>query len=214
MELVLNKATFKAQAKKQHTALKNRIAGTTVKLSDIQESLAIAYGYENLATMYAALAKAESRFVYNKDLMTQKDNLFVVSFFWPDSLGIESDSEDEIMCVFPPGTTINHVASRDWCAVQTLRTMVKPFDEGFCLSEETTVFENYAQVPRIEKYGLPDSANEATAVAWVQDWLGFRAPKAGVGISVSDTGDESSNQDNLLIWVSDSDAEKIRAMFA
>jgi hypothetical protein len=50
MELQLNQKSFKAQAKKLHNAMKAR--GIECRLSDALESLAISYGYENLATLY------------------------------------------------------------------------------------------------------------------------------------------------------------------
>jgi hypothetical protein len=82
------------------------------------------------------------------------------------------------------------------------------------LSKDTVVLENYAEVPRIERYGLHDAANEARVDKFVFDWLGFRVPVSGVDIHLHDTGDDSSSKDYFLVWVTDEDAARIRALFA
>lgn len=208
MEIKLTKEIFKAQAKKQHAALKAR--NVVMKLSDVQESLALAHGYENLATLYAALKTADSRFVDSAPLEAQKENLFIISWFYDEDA---AECSDDVMGVYPPGTTIDDVAARDWSASAALRDEAVMFPQGLVLSKDTTVLENYATVPRIDRYGLPDSANEAIVSKWVFEYLGFRVPKTGVEINLSDTGDDGGNVDHILIWVNDEDSLRIQELF-
>jgi len=208
MEMVITKEVFKAQAKKQHAALKDR--SVDVKLSDIQESLAIAYGYQNLATLYATFTQEANAVVDARPLLVQKDNLFVVTWMWTPDMG---ELADHVMAIFPPGTTLNDVSTTNYVKLEALmdRRMVIP--EGLVFSEETVVLENYAEVPCIDKYGLHDGANERVATKYFQESLGFRVPSSGVEVSLHDKGDDGASTDNLLIWLNDEDSAKVRALF-
>lgn len=213
MELNVTKEAFKSQAKKQLGALKAR--NIELKLSDIQESLAIAYGYENLATLYAKFKKEAFSVVDSKPLLLQKENLFVVTWFTPDDDTYASC--DEIMGIYPPGTTLDNLGVRNYSNlknVQRLNDAVLAIPEGVVFSEETVALENYAYVPNIAKYGLHDGAHESTVTGWVKEFLGFRVPKSGVEVNVYDMGDDGGSKDHILVWLNDDDSAKVRAMFA
>lgn len=212
MELNVTKEVFKSQAKKQHAALKAR--NVELKLSDIQESLAIAYGYENLATLYATFKKEDYSVVDSKPLLLQKDNLFVVTWFSPEDTHATCD---EVMGIYPPGTSLDHIAMRNysnWATVEKLNNQVLAIPEGLVFSEDTVALKNYSYVPNISRYGLHDGAHESTVAAWVKEFFGFRVPLSGVEVDVYDMGDDGGSKDHILVWLNDDDSAKVRAMFA
>lgn len=213
MELNVTKEAFKSQAKKQLAALKER--KIELKLSDIQESLAIAYGYENLATLYAKFKKEAYSVVDSKPLLLQKDNLFVLTWF--DDPEETNNCADEVLGIYPPGTTLDDLGIRHYSnmeSVQRLNDEVVAVPKGMVFSEETVALENYAYCTSISKYGLDDAANESTATQWVKDHMGFRVPKSGVKVCIHEMGDDGASKFHFLVWLNDDDSAKVRAMFA
>jgi hypothetical protein len=209
MKLEITRDVFKAQAQKQLAALRER--NIELKLSDIQESLAQAYGHANLATLYAVFKQEENFEVDAAPLRAQKGNLFVVTWVTnPD----DPTYGDDVMAILPPGTTLNDFSGRGhtYEEVYDLLDTAEIIPTGLVFSEETVVLESYAWAPRVSRYGFPDSANEATVAQWVKDWLGFRVPKAGVEVSVYDMGDDTAGRDHLLLWLNDEDCAKVRAI--
>jgi hypothetical protein len=209
MELQITKEAFKSQAKKQHAALKAR--NVELKLSDIQESLAIAYGFENLATLYAAFREDDYSEVDDvKPLLAQTANLFVLSWRFPEN---DDGLADEVMYVFPPGTTLNMVGSYDYEAVHALREKGIEIPEGLVFSKETVALENFSMVPRIDKYGLHELADERAVNKYIKTYMGFRVPRDGVEVNLYDMGDDGGSKDHLLVWLNDEDSAKVRALF-
>jgi hypothetical protein len=210
MKLQITKEAFKSQAKKQHAALKAR--NVELKLSDIQESLAIAYGFENLATLYATFSKEEYSVVEDvKPLRSQTANLFVLTWCFPDD---DDGLADEVLSIFPPGTTLSMVGSRDYQAVAELNDEVVEIPEGLVFSKETVALENFSMVPNIAKYGLHELADERAVNKHVKTYLGFRVPRDGVDVNVYDMGNDGGSKDHLLVWLTDEDSAKVRALFA
>jgi hypothetical protein len=210
MEIKLNKKSFKSQAKKQHAALKDRCV--EVKLSDIQESLAVAYGYENLATLYAKFKGEDYLVVDATPLRMQTDNLFVVTWFFNDAVD-SGPTDDEVMGIYPPGTSLDDVTPRKWDQFLKAQYSELAIPEGMVFSEETVALHNFAMVPNISKYGLHDGAHESTVTQWVQEFMGFRVPKDGVEVSVYEMSDDGGCKDHVLIWLNDEDSAKVRALF-
>lgn len=211
MELNVTKAVFKYQAKKQHAALKAR--NLEIKLSDIQESLAIAYGFENLATLYATFNHEDYSAVDSAPLLAQPRNLFVLTWFFDPEAG---DLADEVMGVYPPGTTLDDVGLRNyanWEKLEMLNDRVLTIPKGIAFSDETVALENYAYVPNVAKYGLHEGAHESTVTTWVKEYIGFRVPKSGVEVSLYEMGDDGASKDHILVWLNDEDSAKVRAMF-
>lgn len=210
MEIKLNKALFKSQAKKQFESLKNR--NIALKLSDVQESLAAAYGHANLATLYASFAAADYRLVEDtKVLYAQPDNLFVFGYFWPEDDDGLSDEEEG---VFPPGTALNDVMSRDWGAVETLRDSAKRLPDGIVFGKDAVALHNYALIPRPDRYGLPDSIDEKVVNGYMLENFTCRIPKNGVTVDYTDSGDDGGTKEYRLMWLNNEDSAKIRALFA
>lgn len=209
MDITLNKKVFLAMAKKQHARLKQR--DVAVKLSDLQESLAYAFSAENLATIYAAFKADENAKVDPKPFKAQTSNLFVLTWTYnPDD---EKGSLEDIPAIFAPGVTLDDVASTDIKLQQKLHDGRKFLPEGFTFSSDTVALENWATVPCVSKYGVPASAHDMTVTQWVRDNFGYRVPVGGVIVELYDTGDDSSAQDHLLVWLNDTDAERVRAMY-
>lgn len=208
MELQLSQKSFKSQAKKLHAAVKDR--GIDCKLSDIQESLALSFGYANLATLYATFKAEDARYVHNRrELLKQASNLFIIGWRYP-----EGDALDEQLAVYRPGITYDQIATRNQEVARAAKRDYKFFPDGLVLSEQTVVLENYAEVPRIDKYGLDDSVNEARIEKYVFSCLGFRVPIDGVDINIHDTGDDSASKNFFQVWVPDDDAARIHELFA
>lgn len=214
MELQITKEAFKSQAKKQHLALKAR--SIPVKLSDIQESLAVAYGFENLATLYADIKAKASRYV--EDLgpfKADKANLFVFTWVSPTDENGNGLCEDDVLSVFPPGTQLSDTYRTHTKAYyEFIETSVKVPDGLDGVSQQTLALESYCVAPRPDRYGLPHLATEVLADRFVKNYLGFRVPKDGMDTNFSDSGDDGSGKDYLLVWVTDDDAKKLRALFA
>ncbi|MDO8415579.1 MAG: hypothetical protein Q7S87_05145 [Agitococcus sp.] len=208
MELVIDKKAFKVQAIKQHGSLASR--GIIVKLSDVQESLAVSLGYANLATLYAAFKHNAHKVVDSAVFLAQPENLFVISWMFPDDA---SGCADEEIIVYRPGTTLDDTASRYHEKVAALRDESAFLPEGFALSADTIGLETFCIVPRPDRYGLPDIANPKAASKHVLEQLGFRIPKMGVETGFTDSGDDGGGIDNLLIWVNNSDAGILRSLF-
>jgi hypothetical protein len=213
MELQITKEVFKSQAQKQLTALKNR--GLTLKLSDIQESLAQVYGYANLATLYAKFKHEDYMVVNSKPFLAQEENLFVLTWFTPAE---ESDMcADEVLGIYPPGTTLDDLGlrnSRNLANVQRLNDEVLAIPAGMTFSKESITLENYAYVTSISKYGLDDAANESTVTNWAKKHLGFRVPTSGVEVCLHEMGDDTASKYHFLVWLNDADSAAVRAMFA
>jgi hypothetical protein len=211
MKLEITREVFKAQAQKQLAALRER--NIELKLSDIQESLAQAYGHANLATLYASFKKEEFSEVDAKPFLAQEENQFVITWI-PDP---ENEMlGDDVIAIMPPGTRLEQFHARNLSYAQMDELLAKAvlIPEGLVFSEETIALENYAWVPEVDRYGYPDSANSATVKEWVKEWLGFRVPKSGVEVGVYDLGDDSGSRDHFLIWLNDEDSAKVRALFA
>lgn len=211
MEMNVTKAVFKSQSKKQHAALVAR--NIELKLSDIQESLAIAYGFANLATLYARFKSEAYSEVDSAPLLTQLDNLFVVTWFIDED---DLDQADEVMGIYPPGTTLEDLNARDprnRKSLIELNENVRAFPEGMVLSKETVALENYSYVPNVMRNGLHEGAQDSTASQWVKEYFGFRVPKTGVKTGFYDMGD-GATKDHILVWLNDEDCEKVRAFFA
>lgn len=211
MKLEITREVFKAQAQKQLAALRAR--NIELKLSDIQESLAQAYGHANLATLYAVFSAEENFKVDAAPLLAQKDNLFVIT--WVENPD-DPTYGDDVIAILPPGTTLDDFSGRGhtYEEIDNLLDTAEIIPEGLVFSEETVALESYAWVPRVSRYGLPDSVNEPMVAQWVKDWLGFRVPKSGVEVSWYDMGDDTAGRDHFLIWLNDEDSAKVRAMFA
>jgi hypothetical protein len=206
MELVINKQSFKAQAAKLHACLVSR--GIESKLSDAYESLAVSLGFANLATLFASLKANDARVVDIAPFKFQTANQFVISWMFPeDGVG------DEKMIVYPVGTTLADTASRDWTVLVRLRQESLFFPDDFELGPNTLAMDTYCIVPRPDRYGLPDMANPKAIKEHVLDTLGFRVPLSGVDTNFTDSGDDGGGIDNMLVWVSDTDAAKIRELF-
>jgi hypothetical protein len=196
--------SFKGQAKKLHAALRDR--GVALKLSDVQESLAVSLGHRTLAALYATLKQEDSRYVDAGPLHDQPDNHFVVS--WEYSEEAESDE----MVVYPPGTIIDDIATRDWRRLQELNKSARPIPEHIKF-DDAVVFENFAEVSNISKYGLHDGAHESTIKAWILEHFYFRVPKDDIVVHVSDRGDDGASKDHFLLWVPDAIAAELKALF-
>lgn len=213
MELQITKEVFKSHAQKQLAALKNR--GLTLKLSDIQESLAQVYGYANLATLYAKFKHDDYMVVDSKPFLAQKENLFVLTWFTdPEETNM---CADDVLGIYPPGTTLDDLGIRNsmnWAKVQRLNEEVLAIPAGMTFSKETVTLENYAYVTSITKYGLDDAANESTVTNWAKKHLGFRVPKSGVDVCLHEMGDDSASKYHILVWLTDADSATVRAMFA
>jgi len=203
MENHITQDSFKAQAKKLFTAMKNR--GIELKLSDAQESLAISLGYKNLAAFNGMLKLDASRVVPGKPLYAKKDNLFVVSWVYNEDNG----SDD--LVVYPPGTSIDDVASRDWRLVHELNKTARPVPDDLSLNAGV-VLENFAEVSDINKHGIHDGAHEKTVNAWVLEHFYFKVAAEGVKVYVSDRGDGAS-KDHFLIWLPDDVAKAVSSLF-
>lgn len=210
MEMNITREVFKAQAQKQLAALRAR--NIELKLSDIQESLAQAYGHANLATLYAVFKEEENFEVDATPLRPQKDNLFVIT--WVENPD-DPTYGDDVIAILPPGTSLDDFSGRGhtYEEIDDLLETAVIIPEGVVFSEETVVLESYAWAPRVSRYGFPDSANESTVAGWVKEWLGFRVPKTGVECSVYDMGDDTSGRDHFLLWLNDEDSATVRAMF-
>ena len=209
MEFTVTKASFKSQAKKQHAALKSR--NVELKLSDVQESLAVGLGFENLATLYAKFKDVEYLTVDATGLKKHLSNLFVITWVTdPD----DEENLDEVMGIFPPGTTLDDTARTYWVEGESLHEKIIVIPDGMVFSKETVALENYSQVPNIAKYGLSDSQHHSTVCKWVHDYLGFRVPKNGVEVDCYDKGDDGCSRDHFLIWLNDEDSTKVRALFS
>lgn len=206
MNITITKAAFKKHALKQVSNLRER--GITLKLSDVQESLAVAYGYDNLATLYAMFEADEADVINVRELESQASNLFVLTWFDNDQTGYASD---EVLGICPPGTTLNSISRMHY---SELHTKVKAVPEGFTFSHKGVALCNYAHIPRIEKYGVPDSAAQGSVTQWVKSETNFRVPSSGVDVDVENTGDDSSAKNHLLVWLPNEDAEAVRSWFA
>jgi hypothetical protein len=204
MENHITLDSFKSQAKKLFAALKDR--DIALKLSDVQEALAISYGYKNLAAMNGMLKLDSSRVVQGAPLYNQHDNLFVVSWVYNE------DSDGDDLVVYPPGTSMDDIATRDWRKLCDLNESVitVPDDLSF---DTSVVLENFAEVSNINKYGLHDGAHEKTVNAWILEHFFFRVAAEGVKVYVSDRGDDGASKDHFLIWVPDDVAQTLKDLF-
>lgn len=209
MKLEITREVFKAQAQKQLVALRAR--NIELKLSDIQESLAQAYGHANLATLYAVFKSEEGFEVDTTSMRTQKGNQFVITWI-PNP---DDEQGDDVIAIMPPGTTLDAFNARqmNYPAMEEALDSALAIPDGLVFSEETVVLESLAWAPRVSRYGFPDSANENTVAQWVDDWLGFRVPKSGVECNIYDLGDDSAGRDHFLLWLNDDDSAKVRALF-
>ena len=208
MEISFNKQSFKKQAKAQFNTFKQR--KIDCKLSDVQESLAVAYGFKNLATLYKTFSNEDFSYVDSTEFKKQTSNLFVITWAPPTD---DEDNLEEVISIYPPGTQISDVAGWDWEAVVELNTRVLAIPKGIIFSEETIVLENFATVPRIAKYGLGGYQDEHRVDAAVIEHLGFRVPKTGVEVKLFETGDDCSSKDHLLVWLNDADTVIVNQMF-
>lgn len=208
MNILLDEETFKQQVKVQHRALKAR--GIKLKLSDVYESLAIAYGYANHNEIQDLLKSEGSCYVEGATYLAQTQNHFVVSRFTDE----ESEDCEEYLGVYPPGTTITDVGTRNYGKLAALREDAVIFEEGFVLSADTVGLETFCILPNVEKYGVTPLAHEMLAAQAIREDYGFRTPLEGVMANFHDSGDDTSETINMLIWVTDADAEVIRAMFS
>ena len=204
MEIRITQDSFKAQAKKLHAALQAR--GVELKLSDVQESLAVSLGHRNLAALNGMLKLDASRIVEGTPLYAQKDNLFVVSWVY------DQNFEDDQLVVYPYGTDIDDIATRDWRARCALDELVIVVPDEIQL-DQAVVLVNYTEVSNISKYGLHDGAHESTVNAWVLEHFNFRVPAEGVSVHVSDRGDDGATKDHFLLWVPDEEAKALRNLF-
>jgi hypothetical protein len=204
MENHITPDSFKAQAKKMFAALKDR--GIALKLSDVQESLAISYGYKNLAAMNGMLKLDASRVVPGVPLYKQPDNLFVISWVY----NVDSDGDD--LVVYAPGTGIDDIATRDWRKLCDLNDSAIKVPDDVSLNA-SVVLENFAEVSNISKYGLHDGAHEKTVNAWILEHFYFRVAAEGVKVYVSDRADDGASKDHFLIWVPDDVAQALKDLF-
>lgn len=204
MELVITQESFKDQAKKLHASLKSR--GVELKLSDVQESLAVSLGHRSLAALYGMLKQDSARIVDAAPLLLQVQNHFIVSWQYFD------DIEDEEMVVYPAGTSLNDLATRDWRKAEKVRASAVRVPDEIKL-EGAVVFENYSEISDITKYGIHDGAHESTVTDWVLEYFTFRVPSTGVKVQASDNGGDGATKDHFHIWVSDEQAKQLRALF-
>jgi hypothetical protein len=204
MENHITLDSFKSQAKKLFAALKDR--DIALKLSDVQEALAISYGYKNLAAMNGMLKLDSSRVVQGAPLYNKQDNLFVVSWVYNE------DSNGDDLVAYPPGTSMDDIATRDWRKLCELNdsVMTVPDDLAF---DTSVVLENFAEVSNINKYGLHDGAHEKTVNAWILEHFFFRVAAEGVKVYVSDRGDDGASKDHFLIWAPDDVAQALKDLF-
>lgn len=208
MEIAITKKAFKSQAQKQHAALKAR--NVAAKLSDIQESLAIAYGYENLATLYAKFSEEAFSVVDVKALYEQTNNLFVLT---RADVEMEDFSWQERLSVYSPEVTMQDIIDAgNKYSVSLYDDECVALDKDWVFSKETVGLSTFAIIARPGKYGFPDCVNDDHATDWVKSF-GFRVPKGGVDIDYFDTGDDGCGGEYLLIWVPDEEAARIRKLF-
>jgi len=196
MQVEFDKETFKSKARKQQEALKAR--GIPVKLSDVQESMAVMLGYRNLAHLYAAFADERDAFAPLSEIAQW---VRWVLYF---------DYDDDRWGVYPEGTTLDDVATRDWTKARTVYDSRKRLPSDLVLNPRATVLETFVDAPSLEAYGLPRAADTSKVNAWVREQLGFRVIQSGIETSVHDRRDDSIDDYAILVALTPEDTARVR----
>lgn len=197
MQVEFKKEIFKAKARQQHEALKAR--GVPVKLSDVQESMAVMLGFRNLAHLYAAFA-AETDVVAASAEIGQWVRWVMYFDYDVDRWGL-----------YPEGTTLDDVATRDRVKAHEVFASRRLLPEGFVLDSRATVLETFVEAPSLEAYGLPRAADTHRVNDWIRETLGFRIIDSGIETSVHDRGDDSIDDCAILVALTPEDTERVRA---
>lgn len=200
MQVEFDKETFKSKARQQHQSLKAR--GVTVKLSDVQESMAVMLGFRNLAHLYAAFADEKDAFAPLSEIAQ-----------WVRWV-LYLDYDDDRWGVYPEGTTLDDVAARDWTKARTVYDSRKRLPLDLVLNPRATVLETFVDAPSLEAYGLPRAADTSKVNAWVREQLGFRVVESGVETSVRDRGDDSIDDYAILVALTPEDTARLREYLA
>lgn len=103
----------------------------------------------------------------------------------------DEDTQEEKLCVLPAGALLSERGRTSYYGVDCKDG--RPVPEGFKLGAKTVVRDVHAQVPAIDKYGLPWFGDEEAAAE------GFRAELHCaaldfVEVSLRDTGDDSGSR--------------------
>lgn len=146
-----------------------------------------------------------------KVFYAQPDNLFVIGYFWPEDDDGLSDEEEG---VFPPGTKLEYLMSRDFYEVEELRDQEKLLPEGLVFGKAAVALHNYAPIPRPDRYGIPDCVGEKVANSYMLEHFTCRVPKNGVTVDYTNSGDDGSTLEYRLMWLNDEDSAKVRALFS
>lgn len=214
--------------------------GEKLKTKVAYDLLAQLEGYKNWAHASPVLTKAigpTSKPVTDALVLSEKYGFTAAEILgWPVFVMFVSDNgvDDDIM-VMPPGSTLDNRRSP--------RGSWTPFDEsgsiilgelfdGKTFAEvdakrlsSLVVTESYSVVPRPDRYGVPDFANERGIKDWLLDDLGWNylaleaKGKDGdclpaVEVNFYDSGDDTSARYWLEVAVAPDIAKKLEQQFA
>lgn len=149
----------------------------------------------------------------------------------------ESDSYEEGLFMMPPGSTLeNRKKPRtSWDCFNEEGSILMPSLVDLGISgaspeaddrtrmDSFVVKKIFSQVPNVEKYGLPDHANELGAKDWIVNDLGWNflagqtqhgARYSGVEVDFNDTGDDSGSRYWMEVAVAPSMAQRLQEVYA
>lgn len=176
---MLNQQDAKARAR----ILKTFLAEHGVNLSHglMLEAVARMEHHKNWATFVAA-STTEAALVKTAPQLAG----------WP--LRVFFFDEDDALHVLPEGASFADAARYDdWSLFQDTDAVRAP--ETFVFGPQVAIQAVLAELPDVEQYGLPDSANDAVAAQWLRTRYGVAVTNT-LDVTVHDRGDDGATR----IW--------------